>query len=118
MKDDPRLHAESAAEFGDWLAANHATMTGVWLVTWRTVTGRPAPSYEDAVTEAPRFGWVDSTARKLDDGRGGPRRRQLEPAQLGRSAGGPRRSARRARCASSRAIRSLFGQTLRSAWPR
>lgn len=65
MRDDPRVHAESAAEFGDWLAKNH-TKSGVWLVTWRAATGRPAPSYDDAVTEALRFGWVDSTARRLD----------------------------------------------------
>jgi uncharacterized protein YdeI (YjbR/CyaY-like superfamily) len=69
VNDDPHLHVESAAEFGDWLAANHATMRGVWLVTWRSVTGRPAPSYDDAVTEALRYGWIDSTARKLDDER-------------------------------------------------
>jgi uncharacterized protein YdeI (YjbR/CyaY-like superfamily) len=66
MDDDPRLHAQSAAEFGDWLAANHTTMTGVWLVTWRAVTGRPAPSYDEAVTEALRYGWIDSIARTLD----------------------------------------------------
>lgn len=69
MTDDPRLHVETAAEFGDWLAANHATATGVWLVTWRTVTGRPMPSYDALVMEALRFGWIDSTARRLDDER-------------------------------------------------
>ena len=69
MNDDPRLHVEITAEFGEWLAANHATMPGVWLVTWRNTTGRPAPSYDDAVTEALRFGWIDSTARTLDDER-------------------------------------------------
>lgn len=31
--------------------------------------GRPAPSYDDAVTEALRLGWIDSTARKLDEER-------------------------------------------------
>lgn len=69
MEDEPRVHAETVAEFGDWLAANHATARGVWLVTWRPSTGRPAPSYDDAVTEALRYGWIDSTARTLDDDR-------------------------------------------------
>lgn len=69
MDDDPRLHVENAAAFGDWLAANSASATGVWLVTWRTATGKPAPTYDEAVSEALRFGWVDSTARKLDEER-------------------------------------------------
>ena len=69
MSDYPRVHVETAAEFGEWLAANHATMTGVWLVTWRTATGKPAPSYDDLVVEALRFGWIDSTAGTLDDER-------------------------------------------------
>ncbi len=69
MDDDPQLHVETAAEFGDWLSANHDTASGVWLVTWRTPTGRPAPSYEDCVLEALRYGWIDSTRRTLDEER-------------------------------------------------
>jgi uncharacterized protein YdeI (YjbR/CyaY-like superfamily) len=69
MKDDPRLQVENAGALGDWLAAHHATATGVWVITWRAATGRPAPSYDDVVSEALRFGWIDSTARKLDDER-------------------------------------------------
>jgi uncharacterized protein YdeI (YjbR/CyaY-like superfamily) len=69
MDDHPRLHAETLAEWQDWLATNHATTAGVWLVSWRTGTGRPAPSYDDAVTEALRYGWIDSTARTIDEER-------------------------------------------------
>ncbi|MFA9431444.1 YdeI family protein [Egicoccus sp. AB-alg2] len=66
---DPRVHVETVEEWADWLAAHHADATGAWLVTWRTPTGRPAPTYDEAVTEALRFGWVDSVARRLDDER-------------------------------------------------
>jgi uncharacterized protein YdeI (YjbR/CyaY-like superfamily) len=69
MDDDPRVHAETAEKWADWLAANHGRTPGVWLVTWRKATGKPAPSYEEAVTEALRVGWVDSVARKLDEDR-------------------------------------------------
>lgn len=69
MDDEPRLHAETIAEFADWLAANHDRARAVWLVTWGSATGRPAPSYEDAVLEALRWGWIDSTQRRLDDER-------------------------------------------------
>lgn len=69
MDDEPQVHVETVTEFGDWLRTHHATMSGVWLVTWRAETGRPAPSYDDAVIEALRYGWIDSTARLLDDER-------------------------------------------------
>ena len=64
--DGERVHAETAAEWGEWLAANHARETGVWLTTWRPKTGRPAPTYEETVVEALRFGWIDSRAGKGD----------------------------------------------------
>jgi uncharacterized protein YdeI (YjbR/CyaY-like superfamily) len=38
----------------------------VWLVTWKKHTGRPAVTYDDAVSEALAFGWVDSKPAKLD----------------------------------------------------
>lgn len=69
MERDPQVHLETTAEWAAWLETNHETSTGVWLVTWRTPTGRPAPSYDEAVTEALRFGWIDSTGRRLDDER-------------------------------------------------
>jgi len=64
-----RVHAESAAAWRDWLAANHERTHGVWLVSWRTATGRPRMTYEESIVEALAFGWVDSTARTLDDER-------------------------------------------------
>jgi uncharacterized protein YdeI (YjbR/CyaY-like superfamily) len=53
-----------------WLEANHATSTGVWVVTWRSRSGRDGLAYEDAVREALCFGWVDSTAGVVDEQRG------------------------------------------------
>jgi uncharacterized protein YdeI (YjbR/CyaY-like superfamily) len=67
--DAPRVHAETVEEWRDWLAEHHGDATGVWLVTWRRPTGRPAPSYEEQITEALRVGWVDSTGKRLDDER-------------------------------------------------
>lgn len=69
MQDDPRVHVESAADLAGWLAANHATHTGVWVVQWRGPTGRPAPTYEEAVCEALRYGWIDSVQKRLDEER-------------------------------------------------
>ena len=67
--DAPRVHVETIEQWRDWLAEHQESETGVWLVTWRRPTGRPAPPYEQQIEEALRVGWVDSTAKRLDDDR-------------------------------------------------
>jgi Uncharacterized protein conserved in bacteria len=67
--DAEQVHAETVAQWRVWLEANHDRDGGVWLVSWKRATGRPAVTYEEAVVEAIAFGWVDSSARTLDDER-------------------------------------------------
>ncbi len=67
--DVPRVHAETRSEWRTWLAEHHASARSVWLVTWKKHTGRPAVSYDDAVSEALAVGWVDSKGQRLDDDR-------------------------------------------------
>ena len=67
--DLPIFHAETRDQWRAWLTANHATERGVWLCSWRTVTGRPQCPYAEAVEEALCFGWIDSTVNVLDDDR-------------------------------------------------
>ncbi len=50
----------------EWLTHNHGRCAGVWLVFYRSSTGKPVLAYEDAVEEALCFGWIDSIVRKLD----------------------------------------------------
>lgn len=64
-----RLHAETRAQWHDWLAEHHETSTGVWLVVWKSTTGRPRPSYEEQVLEALAVGWIDGQAKSVDDER-------------------------------------------------
>ena len=64
------FHAESRAQWREWLESNHDRTRGVWLCSWRTHTGRPVCPYPEAVEEAICFGWIDSTASVLDDDRG------------------------------------------------
>ena len=61
------LHATDRAEWRAWLEANHAARSEIWLVFAKKHTGEPRVSYNDAVEEALCFGWIDSTARKVDD---------------------------------------------------
>ena len=65
----PSLHAKTVVEWRRWLAANHATERGVWLVSYKRVTGKPFVEYEDAVLEALCVGWVDGQLRPLDEAR-------------------------------------------------
>jgi len=68
--DYPIYHAESRAQWRAWLAAGHDSQRGVWLCSWRSVTGMPVCPYPEAVEEAICFGWIDSTVNLLDEERG------------------------------------------------
>ena len=60
------LEPASRRAWRAWLAKHHATSSGVWLVF---VKGDGNLKYEDGVEEALCFGWIDSTARRVDDTR-------------------------------------------------
>ena len=66
MDDAERLEPATVEEWSDWLREHHEQPTGVCLVTSRKAAERPF-SYEEAVPEALRFGWVDSTVKPVDD---------------------------------------------------
>lgn len=78
MDDAERLEPTTVEQWSAWLAQHHAQPSGVWLVSARKAVDRPV-SYEAAVVEALRFGWVDSTVRPVDEHRSmqwfAPRRR-------------------------------------------
>ena len=61
-----QIQAETRAQWRDWLARNHATSPGIWLVTWKKTSGRPHLAYDDIVEEALAFGWVDSQPKTID----------------------------------------------------
>ena len=69
MDEAERLEPESLEAWSAWLAEHHATAAGVWLVSAKKSSGRQAFTYDDAVVEALRYGWVDSTQRTVDDQR-------------------------------------------------
>lgn len=52
--------------WGQWLEANHTSSDGVWLAVGKKGNACTNLMYEDAVLEALRFGWIDSTVRRLD----------------------------------------------------
>lgn len=56
-------------EWRAWLAKNHASCRGIWLVRYKPHSGVESMSYEDVVREALCFGWIDSLIKRLDDDR-------------------------------------------------
>jgi hypothetical protein len=63
------VHPLSRAEWRQWLAANHTRTEGIWLISYKKATGKPAVTYDESVEEALCFGWIDSKGNKLDDER-------------------------------------------------
>ena len=66
----PIYHPRDLAAWHAWLATNHDTAHGVWVVSWRKESGSSALPYDALVEEALCFGWIDSTVNVLDDARG------------------------------------------------
>jgi uncharacterized protein YdeI (YjbR/CyaY-like superfamily) len=64
-----QLEPADRAGWRQWLAGHHDTSPGVWLVLHRKSAGPQPLTLEDAVEEALCFGWIDSTLRRLDEGR-------------------------------------------------
>jgi uncharacterized protein YdeI (YjbR/CyaY-like superfamily) len=62
----PHVHVDGRKAWRRWLEANHATAAGVWLVSWRSSTGRRRIDYEAAIEEALCFGWIDGQAATVD----------------------------------------------------
>lgn len=65
------LHYGKREELRQWLAANHdKERCCCWVVTHRSKCPEwPAIPYVEVVEEALCFGWIDSTLKRLPDGR-------------------------------------------------
>jgi len=61
-----RLALSDRAAWRSWLEAHHSRDAGIWLVSFKKVTGKPRVAYDDAVEEALCFGWIDSVERSID----------------------------------------------------
>ena len=69
FRDYERFHPLTRQEWRSWLEANHKKSPGMWLVSYKKHTGKPALTYDEIVEEALCFGWIDSVANRVDDER-------------------------------------------------
>jgi uncharacterized protein YdeI (YjbR/CyaY-like superfamily) len=63
---DPWLTLRSAEEWSSWLASHHSSEPEVWLKIKKSGSKGTGVNLADAVTEALRFGWIDSRMKSLD----------------------------------------------------
>jgi uncharacterized protein YdeI (YjbR/CyaY-like superfamily) len=57
----------SQQEWRQWLEENHSSKQSVWLVYYKKKVQIPTISWSEAVDEALCFGWIDSTAKPIDE---------------------------------------------------
>jgi uncharacterized protein YdeI (YjbR/CyaY-like superfamily) len=63
------LHITNRTQWRKWLAKNYNKEKEIWLIYNRKSSGKPRIPYNDAVEEALCYGWIDSTAKSLDEER-------------------------------------------------
>jgi uncharacterized protein YdeI (YjbR/CyaY-like superfamily) len=68
--DTEQVEFASRQDWRDWLARNHESSTGAFVVYFKKSARTPTgPLYEDLIEEALCFGWIDGTLRPVDDTR-------------------------------------------------
>jgi uncharacterized protein YdeI (YjbR/CyaY-like superfamily) len=65
----PEVYPKTRATWRRWLASNHTTSPGIWLVLDKKKLGSQALTTSEAIEEALCFGWIDSRPNKLDEHR-------------------------------------------------
>ena len=58
---------KSAAGFRQWLEANHASATELWVGFYKKDSGKGGLSYPEALDEALCFGWIDGIRKRVDE---------------------------------------------------
>ena len=61
------VYAKTREEWGAWLEKNHEKESKIGLIRYKKHTGKPSPSHKEAMIEAIRFGWIDTTVNRLDN---------------------------------------------------
>jgi uncharacterized protein YdeI (YjbR/CyaY-like superfamily) len=61
------IFCKNTKELRDWLSKNHAKSKGIWLITYKGA--KRTMTWGEVVEELLCYGWIDSTAGKVDDER-------------------------------------------------
>ena len=61
--------AKDLADWRNWLKKNHLKENKVLLIKYKKHTGKPIIYNMDSMKQAICFGWIDTTAKRIDDDR-------------------------------------------------
>jgi uncharacterized protein YdeI (YjbR/CyaY-like superfamily) len=67
--EKPLLYFKKHTEWRLWLAENHTTSKGLFLVFYKVENEEESMRWEEAVKVALCFGWIDSTVKSLGNGK-------------------------------------------------
>jgi uncharacterized protein YdeI (YjbR/CyaY-like superfamily) len=63
----PQLRFESAEAWDEWLAQNHDSAAGVWMMIAKKGTGVSTVAYPEVLDLAISHGWIDGQRKALDE---------------------------------------------------
>ena len=63
----PILRFKDQQAWTDWLHANHATSSGLWIQLAKKASARRSVSYAEAVEVALCYGWIDGQSKSYDE---------------------------------------------------
>ena len=69
MAEKPEIFFPRDVEWYDWLLQNHESSEGVYLIFYKLELKVPTMRWEEAVKMALCFGWIDSTVKRLGNGK-------------------------------------------------
>lgn len=61
------FYPSNGQQWRAWLQENHDKKQSVWLIRYKKKSGVPTISWSEAVDEALCYGWIDSTAKPIDE---------------------------------------------------
>lgn len=66
-KEIETYYPPSRKAWRTWLKKNQVAKQSIWLIYYKKQSGVPSLTWSEAVDEALCFGWIDSTARAIDE---------------------------------------------------
>ncbi|MCW2119717.1 YdeI/OmpD-associated family protein [Flavobacterium sp. 7A] len=67
MKEPLDFYFKNTIEWREWLHTHHAISTGVNIILYKVSSPQESMRWEEAVKVALCYGWIDSTAKRIDD---------------------------------------------------
>ena len=69
MSEKPTLYFKNDSEWRNWLHENHDKHKAVYLIFYKVASETESMRWEEAVKVALCYGWIDSTAKRIDEER-------------------------------------------------